>query len=48
MEQSVDIASGLTLGQTEAAIKAIASVHSLSLGMKIKEKLDINEKYPVT
>lgn len=28
-------------------MKAIAAIHSLTLGMKIKEKIDLNEKYPV-
>lgn len=28
-------------------MKAIAAVHSLTLGMKIKEKVDLNEKYAV-
>lgn len=40
--------NGLNLEQAEFAIKAIASVHALSLGMKFKEKVDLNEKYSVS
>lgn len=39
---------GLTLCEAENAIKSIAVVHALSLGLKIKEKIDLNEKYPVS
>lgn len=46
--QGVNFVSGLNLEQAEYAIKAIASVHALSLGMKFKEKVDLNEKYPVS
>lgn len=38
---------GLNLEQVEYAIKAISAVHALSLGMKFKEKIDLNEKYSV-
>lgn len=38
---------GLTLEQAECAIKSISIIHALSLGMKFKEKVDLNEKYPV-
>lgn len=37
---------GLTLAETEAAIRGLANVHSLSLCMKSKEKMDLNERYP--
>lgn len=37
---------GLTLVETEAAIRALANVHALSLAMKTKEKMDLNERYP--
>jgi hypothetical protein len=43
----VKFSDGLNLEQAECAIKAIASVHALSLGMKLKEKVNLNEKYPV-
>ncbi|XP_053679878.1 uncharacterized protein LOC128730822 [Anopheles nili] len=44
--KSANFTTGLTLGQTEAAIRAIATIHALSLGLKIKKKADLNEKYP--
>lgn len=34
--------------EAESAIKAIAVIHAISLGIKIKEKVDLNEKYPVS
>lgn len=37
---------GLTLDQTESAIKEISIIHALSLGLKIKSKINLNEKYP--
>lgn len=46
--QGVNFINGLNLEQAEFAIKAIASVHALSLGMKFKEKVDLNEKYSVS
>lgn len=46
--QGVNFMNGLNLEQAEFAIKAIASVHALSLGMKFKEKVDLNEKYSVS
>lgn len=46
--QGLNFVNGLNLEQAEFAIKAIASVHALSLGMKFKEKVDLNEKYPVS
>lgn len=36
------------MNEAEGAITAIAAVHSLTLGMKLKEKVDLNEKYPVS
>jgi Ecdysteroid kinase-like family len=46
--QGVNFINGLNLEQAEFAIKAIASVHALSLAMKFKEKIDLNEKYSVS
>lgn len=37
---------GLTFDETEAAIRALANVHALSLSMKTVNKLDLNEHYP--
>lgn len=45
--QSVNFTNGLSIEEAESVMKAIAAVHSLTLGMKIKEKVDLNEKYPV-
>lgn len=47
-QQTVNLSNGLTLNEAEAAITAIAAIHSLTLGMKLKEKVDLNEKYPVS
>ncbi|XP_055585854.1 uncharacterized protein LOC129738635 [Uranotaenia lowii] len=44
--KGANFTAGLTIGQTEAAIRAIVAIHALSLGLKIKKKVDINEKYP--
>uniref|UniRef100_A0A182Q1Z2 CHK kinase-like domain-containing protein n=1 Tax=Anopheles farauti TaxID=69004 RepID=A0A182Q1Z2_9DIPT len=44
--KGANFTTGLTLGQTEAAIRAIVTIHALSLGLKIKKKVDLNEKYP--
>ncbi|XP_058061382.1 uncharacterized protein LOC131211783 [Anopheles bellator] len=44
--RGANFTTGLTLGQTEAAIRAIVTIHALSLGLKIKKKVDLNEKYP--
>jgi len=46
--KTISFVEGLNLEQAEYAIKAIASVHALSLGMKFKEKIDLNEKYSVS
>lgn len=46
--KAANLSQGLTLTEAEAAIKSIASIHALTLGMKIKEKVDLNEKYPVS
>lgn len=46
--QTVNLSSGLSLNEAEGAITAIAAVHALTLGMKLKEKVDLNEKYPVS
>lgn len=46
--KGANFTSGLTLGQTEGAIRAIVTIHALSLGLKIKKKVDLNEKYPVS
>lgn len=45
--QTANLSKGLTLEEAESAIEAIAAIHALTLGMKIKEKIDLNEKYPV-
>lgn len=39
---------GLTLCEAENAIRSVSVVHALSLGLKLKEKVDLNEKYPVS
>uniref|UniRef100_A0AAG5CRF3 CHK kinase-like domain-containing protein n=1 Tax=Anopheles atroparvus TaxID=41427 RepID=A0AAG5CRF3_ANOAO len=44
--KGANFTSGLTIGQTEGAIRAIVTIHALSLGLKIKKKVDLNEKYP--
>lgn len=46
--QTANISNGLSLLEAESAIKAIAVIHALTLGIKIKEKVDLNEKYPVS
>jgi hypothetical protein len=46
--RSIPFQKGLKLEQAEAAIFSIAAVHALSLGLKVKQKVDINEKYPVS
>lgn len=46
--QGANFTSGLTVSQTEAAIRAIVAIHTLSLGLKLKKKVDVNEKYPVS
>jgi len=45
--QAAHFTKGLTLHEAENAVRAIASVHALSLGMKFVDKIDLNEKYPV-
>lgn len=45
--ETANLSEGLTLEEAESAVEAIAAVHALTLGMKIKEKIDLNEKYPV-
>ncbi|CAH1119205.1 unnamed protein product [Phaedon cochleariae] len=44
--RSADFSRGLTIRQTNAAVEAIARVHSLSLCLKIKEGKGISERYP--
>lgn len=46
--RAANLSHGLTLAEAESAITSIASIHALTLGMKIKEKVDLNEKYPVS
>lgn len=46
--QTVNLSNGLSLNEAEGAITTIAAVHALTLGMKLKEKVDLNEKYPVS
>lgn len=45
--ETANLSKGLTIEEAESAIEAIAAIHALTLGMKIKEKIDLNEKYPV-
>ncbi|XP_037027879.1 uncharacterized protein LOC119068415 isoform X2 [Bradysia coprophila] len=44
--RSAHFKKGLTLVEAEAAVTTIAVVHALSLGMKVKEKVNLNERYP--
>lgn len=37
---------GLTLAEAESAIATVAVVHALSLAVKVKQKVDLNERYP--
>lgn len=37
---------GLKLSEAKCAVLAIANVHALSLAFKIKENINLNEKYP--
>lgn len=37
---------GLKLAEAESAIRAVSNIHALSLAYKIKENVDLNEKYP--
>lgn len=48
ISQSAHFKKGLTLVEAEAAVTTIAVVHALSLGMKVKEKVNLNERYPVS
>ncbi|CAH0386668.1 unnamed protein product [Bemisia tabaci] len=41
-----DFMGGLTLLQAEAALDAISRLHAVSLAMRLKEDIDLNEKYP--
>lgn len=43
---SADFSRGLTLNQATAAIEAIATVHGMSLALKIKEGKLLPERYP--
>lgn len=45
--QTANLSKGLTFEEAESAIEAIAAIHALTLGMKIKDKVDLNEKYSV-
>lgn len=45
--QSAHFKKGLTLAEAKCAISTIAVVHALSLAIKIKHKVDMNERYPV-
>lgn len=36
------------MSQTEGAIRSVVAIHALSLGLKLKKKVDVNEKYPVS
>lgn len=41
-----EFAQGLTLQQAESALDAVARLHTLSLVMKVKHKVQLDEKYP--
>lgn len=43
---SADFTRGLTLRQATAAVEAIATVHAMSLSLKIKEGKPLSERYP--
>lgn len=45
--QSAHFKKGLSLIEAECAVTTIAVVHALSLGLKFKEKVNLNERYPV-
>lgn len=44
--RGADFSRGLTLTQTTAAIRSIATIHSLSLTLKHKENRPLSERYP--
>ncbi|KAI5712529.1 hypothetical protein M8J75_009054 [Diaphorina citri] len=44
--RSISFATGLTLMQCQVALEAISRVHALSLVMKYKHNLNLDEKYP--
>ncbi|XP_055373096.1 uncharacterized oxidoreductase dhs-27-like [Condylostylus longicornis] len=44
--KSAHFTTGLTYDEAKYAISSIAVVHALSIGMKFKEKVNLNEKYP--
>lgn len=48
MSQPAHFKKGLTLLEAESAVKTVAVVHALSLGLKLKNKVDLNERYPVS
>uniref|UniRef100_A0A8D8ZHQ4 Uncharacterized oxidoreductase dhs-27 n=1 Tax=Cacopsylla melanoneura TaxID=428564 RepID=A0A8D8ZHQ4_9HEMI len=43
---SVPFSTGLSLAQCRVALEAVSRVHALTLAMKHKNKLDLDEKYP--
>ncbi|XP_046673671.1 uncharacterized protein LOC124362856 [Homalodisca vitripennis] len=43
---SCEFSQGLTLQQAQSALEAIARLHALSLVLKVKQKLALDEKYP--
>ncbi|XP_037909445.1 uncharacterized protein LOC119650625 isoform X2 [Hermetia illucens] len=44
--KSAHFTQGLNLDEARSAIRSISVVHALSLAMKLKDKIDLNEKYP--
>lgn len=48
IRQPAHFKKGLTLLEAESAVKTVAVVHALSLGLKLKNKVDLNERYPVS
>lgn len=46
--QSAHFKKGLSLIEAECAVTTISVVHALSLGLKLKEKVNLNERYPVS
>lgn len=43
--RAVHFIKGLTLAESEAALRAIANVHAITLAMKTIDKVDLNERY---
>ena len=45
--KSAHFIKGLSFEEAKYAIASLSTIHALSLGMKYKDKIDLNEKYPV-